>query len=212
MTTGICRLVLAWNSLRAGVSATSLGHSSARAGLSSSTRTERPGAHLDGDPGVGLEVVVPVWGLAILRWTPRWRSGLLLEGSSQRRDALGPGPDADVVDEYERGASPWPAGASLVPPELLNDLGVIVAGPARPVTHTRLPPSVSLVWPPAGTCPRAELQAAASGPGFFGARCRGPGGAWADVRHWLSYSSWRRIQTWNASPSSRPLGSRSRIP
>jgi NAD(P)-dependent dehydrogenase (short-subunit alcohol dehydrogenase family) len=27
----------------------------------------------------------------------------------------------------------------------------------------------------------------------------------------LSYSSWRRIQSWNPSPSSRPFGARSRI-
>jgi hypothetical protein len=36
MTTGICRVVLAWNSPRAGVSATSFGHSSARAARPSS--------------------------------------------------------------------------------------------------------------------------------------------------------------------------------
>ncbi len=37
MTTGICRVVLAWNSPRAGVSATSFGHSSARAAWPSSS-------------------------------------------------------------------------------------------------------------------------------------------------------------------------------
>jgi FAD/FMN-containing dehydrogenase len=31
------------------------------------------------------------------------------------------------------------------------------------------------------------------------------------TRHRLSYSSWRRIQSWNPSPSSRPFGARSRI-
>src|SRR5205807_163800 len=105
---------------------------------------ERLGTHLDGDPGVGLEVVVPVW--------VGWRSSIgghdgeaafSLREVAHRRDALGPGLGADVVDEYKRGARPWPADASLVRPELLNDLGVIVAGPARPVTHARLPPCVS---------------------------------------------------------------------
>ena len=37
MNTGICRAVLAWNSLRLGAHATSLGHSSARAVSSSSS-------------------------------------------------------------------------------------------------------------------------------------------------------------------------------
>jgi hypothetical protein len=37
-----------------------------------------------------------------------------------------------------------------------------------------------------------------------------------NTNHWTtgracSYSSWGRIQTWNASPSSRPVGVRSRI-
>ena len=32
-----------------------------------------------------------------------------------------------------------------------------------------------------------------------------------ELVHACSYSSWRRIQSWNPSPSSRPLGVRSRI-
>src|SRR5712691_874505 len=70
---------------------------------------ERLGAHLDGDPGAGLEVVVPVW--------VGWRSAaggddreaaVSLRGAGQRRDALDPGPGADVVDENHRGARQWP--------------------------------------------------------------------------------------------------------
>jgi hypothetical protein len=38
-----------------------------------------------------------------------------------------------------------------------------------------------------------------------------PSGRWADRRAApQTYSSWRRIQVWNPSPSSRPLGTRSR--
>ena len=93
---------------------------------------ERLGPDLDFDPGVGLEVVVPVW--------VGWRSSiggddreaaLSLRGAAQRQDALDPGLGADVVDENQRGARPWPADASLVRPELLDDLGVIVISLAR---------------------------------------------------------------------------------
>jgi MFS family permease len=61
---------------------------------------ERLATHLDGDPGVGLEVVVPVW--------VGWRSpigghdgeaALSSREVAQRRDALGPGPGTEVVDE-----------------------------------------------------------------------------------------------------------------
>src|SRR5579863_2710969 len=93
---------------------------------------ERLGTHLDCDPGVGLEVVVPVW----VGWRPSVggddrEAAVSLREITQRRDALGPGPGADVVDDNQRGAGPWPADTSLVRPELLNDLAIKVAGPAR---------------------------------------------------------------------------------
>jgi len=47
-----------------------------------------------------------------------------VRGAGQRRDALDPGLGADVVEENHQGARQWPADASLVRPELLNDLGI----------------------------------------------------------------------------------------
>src|SRR5215472_15956102 len=93
---------------------------------------ERLGTHLDRDPGVGLEVVVPAW--------VGWRSSVGgggrepavgLREAAQRGHALDPGFGADVVNENQRDARPGPADASLVRPELLNDLGVVVASPTR---------------------------------------------------------------------------------
>jgi hypothetical protein len=46
---------------------------------------------------------------------------------------------------------------------------------------------------------------------LFHLRVHGFGGAAFRRRHGLLYSSWRRIQTCHASPSSRPFGARSRI-
>src|ERR1700733_480195 len=93
---------------------------------------ERLGTHLACDPGVGLEVVVPVR----VGWRPSVRgddreTAVSLKGAAQRRDALGPGPGADLVDKNQRGAGPWPADAALVRPELLNHRGIKAAGPAR---------------------------------------------------------------------------------
>jgi hypothetical protein len=47
--------------------------------------------------------------------------------------------------------------------------------------------------------------------GPLGPPQRRPGGAWFGRRQWLRYSSWRRIQIWAPSASSRPFGTRSRI-
>ncbi len=85
---------------------------------------ERLSTHLNGDPGVALEVVVPVW--------VGWRSSIgghdgeaasSLREVAQRRDAL---------------ARPWPADASLVRPELLNDLGVGVVAPRPEPTPSKM--------------------------------------------------------------------------
>src|SRR5215472_15894392 len=133
---------------------------------------ERLGTHLHGDRRVGLEVVVPVWvGGRSSAGGDDHETAAWLGGAAQRGNALDPGPGADVVDEDQRGARPGPADASLVRPELLDDLGVIVAALSRSWLRHESPPR---------------------------------------ARHWLSYSSWRRIQSWNPSPSSRPFGARSR--
>ena len=81
-------------------------------------RAERLGTHLDRDPGVGLEVVVP--------GRVGWRSSVGGDDreaavspaeAAQRQDAFDPGLGADVVDEDQTGVRPWPADASLVRPE-----------------------------------------------------------------------------------------------
>src|SRR4029077_5833691 len=97
--------------------------------------------HLTGEPWVGLEVVVPV------RVGRRSSAGgddhitaVSLGGAAQRRSALDPGPGAGVVDENHGGARRGPADASLARPELLYDLGVIVAAFARSRLRHESPP------------------------------------------------------------------------
>src|SRR5258708_4602109 len=64
------------------------------------------------------------------RWRRRSRTAGWLGGAGRRGEGLDPGRGAEGVDEDGRGALPHPAGASLVRPELLDDLAVMVAGPA----------------------------------------------------------------------------------
>jgi hypothetical protein len=90
------------------------------------------GAHLDFDPGLGLEVVVLVWvGWRSSIGGPDREAVLSSTGVGDRRDALDPGFRADVVDENQRDARPWPADPSPSRAELFNDLRVVVVGPAR---------------------------------------------------------------------------------
>ena len=91
---------------------------------------ERLGTDLDGDPRVGPEVVVPVWvgGRSSIGGDDR-QAAVSLRVAGQRCDAFDPGSGANVVDENNRGARQGAAGASLVRPELLNDVGIEVTGP-----------------------------------------------------------------------------------
>jgi hypothetical protein len=90
---------------------------------------ERLGAHLDVNAGVGLEVVVPggVGGGSSVGGDDE-EAAVPLGEAAQRGDVLDPRFGADVVDEDQRGALPWSADASVVGPELLDDLGVVVVG------------------------------------------------------------------------------------
>jgi hypothetical protein len=110
-----------------------LGHSSARAASSSSSAST---------VNVWSATSTVIRGLALRLWYQAgWAGDPPLEATiakrpsppgeaARRQDAFDPGLGADVVDEDQRGARPWPADASLVRPEHLNDLGVIVVGPA----------------------------------------------------------------------------------
>src|SRR5215472_5859041 len=117
-----------------GACATSVGPSAARAApTSSSART--------GNVWVPTSTVILGWALRL--WYQSgwgWRSSVGggdrepavgLREAAQRGHALDPGFGADVVNENQRDARPGPADASLVRPELLNDLGVVVAGLVR---------------------------------------------------------------------------------
>src|ERR1017187_6484182 len=78
-------------------------------------RQYRPclGPPLDFDPRLGLEVVVPVWvGWRSSIGGPDREAVLSSKGVGDRRDALDPGFRADVVDENQRDARPWPADPS----------------------------------------------------------------------------------------------------
>ena len=77
MNTGICRAVLAWNSPRLGAHATSLGHSSARAVLSSSSA---------GTVNVWVSTSTVILGLALrLRYQSGWAGDPPLEPTIAKR-------------------------------------------------------------------------------------------------------------------------------
>src|SRR5215470_15910704 len=100
---------------------------------------ERLRAQLGPDHRVGLEVVVPV---GVTRRSSVGgddrEAAVSQDEAAQRRDALDPGPGSEVMDENHRGARPLPAEASFVRPELLDDLGVVLAGARSRVRHDLL--------------------------------------------------------------------------
>ena len=83
----------------------------------------------------------------------------------------------------------------------------LIPGPTNPGCSTCAEHGVA---PPRATSKpsRTISSSLSSGLHLMGGRALGNG----RPRRYPPYSSWRRIQTWNASPSFRPLGVRSRIP